>query len=217
MELAAARGVTVLFDGQGGDELLAGYHPCFDYHWAGLLRRGQWPELGRELVAYRRRYGVPLPYLALRALRPFAPVSVQGMARRWQRGSLGMATNSSKHLRERRYEFVERSADPLHSSLAQLFRYSLPMLLRVADRNSMAHSLEGADALPGLSVGRVRLQGLADVPEDIDQATTKVILRNALQGSLPEVVRRTCWTRWALWRRSECALGARTAWGGSPI
>jgi asparagine synthetase B (glutamine-hydrolysing) len=63
MELAAARSVTALLDGQGGDELLVGYHPCFDYYWGGLLLCGQWPDLGRELAAYHRRYGAPLPYL----------------------------------------------------------------------------------------------------------------------------------------------------------
>lgn len=187
MGLAAARGVTVLLDGQGGDELLAGYHPCFDYFWGGLLRQGRLPELGRELALYHQTYGVKLPYLALRALRPFAPANLQGLARRWERGSLGIAADFERTYQERTYEFVERGADPLRGYLAQLIRYSIPMLLRFEDRNSMAHSIEAR--VPFLDYRLVEHAFRLPPEQKIHDATTKVILRNAMQGVLPEAVR----------------------------
>ncbi len=188
MELAAAHRVTVLLDGQGGDELLAGYHPCFDYFWGGLLRQGRWTELARELRAYHRRYDVALPYLALRALRPFAPVRIQGMARRLERGSgLGIAPDFARAHREGSYEFVERGVNPLRSYLAQLIRYSIPMLLRFEDRNSMAHSIEAR--VPFLDYRLVEYAFTLPPQQKIHDATTKVILRRAMQGILPEVLR----------------------------
>jgi asparagine synthase (glutamine-hydrolysing) len=187
MELAAARGVTVLLDGQGGDELLAGYHPCFDYFWGGLLRRGQWTELGRELRAYQQQYGAPLPYLALRTVRPFAPVNLQGIARRWERGSLGIAPEFERFYSERTYEFIERGTDPLRGYLGQLIRYSIPMLLRFEDRNSMAHSIEAR--VPFLDYRLVEYAFSLPPEQKIHRATTKVVLRKAMQGVLPEAVR----------------------------
>jgi asparagine synthase (glutamine-hydrolysing) len=143
--------------------------------------------LGHELVAYHWRYGGLLPYLALRTLRPFAPTRLQGMMRRWQRGSLGIAADFAQTYRDRHHEFVERSTDPLRGFLAQLLRYSIPMLLRFEDRNSMAHSIEAR--VPFLDHRLVEYAFTLPPQQKIHDATTKVVLRNALKGALPEVVR----------------------------
>jgi asparagine synthase (glutamine-hydrolysing) len=188
MELASRHGVTVLLDGQGGDELLAGYHPCFDYHWAGLLRQGRWGELGRELQAYRRQHGGALPFLALRSLRPFAPAGVQGIARRLTRGSgLGVSAQFARCYTGRRHEFVERDRDPLRGYLAQLLHYSIPMLLRFEDRNSMAHAIEAR--VPFLDYRLVEYAFTLPAEQKIHNASTKAVLRRAMAGVLPETVR----------------------------
>lgn len=188
MELVAERGVKVLLDGQGGDELLAGYHPCFDYYWGSLARQGHLLELWHELTAYRKLFGPPLLYLAVRAMRPYAPTAVQGLARRLERGgALGLDTDFARSFRHRTYEFVERGPDPFHSFLYALTRYSLPMLLHFEDRNSMAHSIEGR--VPFLDYRLVEYAFSLPASQKIKHGITKSVLRNALNGILPESVR----------------------------
>lgn len=188
MERVAAQKVVVLLDGQGGDELLAGYHPCFDYYWGGLARDSQWGLLWQEWRAYQQRYQTALPYLALRTLRPFAPASWQGAARRWQRGgALGIADEFDRAYQHRAHEFVERSNDPLRSYLAALTQYSIPMLLRFEDRNSMAHSIEAR--VPFLDYRLVEYAFRVPAEQKMRNGVTKAILRDAFVGVLPEGVR----------------------------
>jgi asparagine synthase (glutamine-hydrolysing) len=189
MELAAAHGVRVMLDGQGGDELLAGYHASFDYFWGGLLWQGRWRALGHEWQAYQRYYGALLPHLVLRTLRPFAPASLQGVMRRWQRrGDLGIAADFARAYRHRAHEFIHRSADPLDDYLADLLRYSIPMLLHFEDRNSMAHSIEAR--VPFLDYRLVEYAFSLPAALKISQGITKHVLRSALRDILPETVRR---------------------------
>lgn len=48
MRLAKERGVKVLLDGQGGDELFTGYAPYYTVFFREMLRRGAWRDLARE-------------------------------------------------------------------------------------------------------------------------------------------------------------------------
>src|SRR4029079_2849546 len=57
MRAARHAGLTVMLDGQGADETLAGYHGYFGPFFADLLRSGQLRELGAELRAYRALHG----------------------------------------------------------------------------------------------------------------------------------------------------------------
>lgn len=187
MQSVAAKNVTVLLDGQGADELLAGYHPCFDYHWGGLLKSGQWGAYRRELNGYSQRYDASMPYLAVRSMRPFAPASLQGFARRFERGGgAGINAEFNQTHRHRAYEFVERGANPLHGYLSQLVQYSIPMLLRFEDRNSMAHSIEAR--VPFLDHNLVEYAFRLPNHLKLHQGETKVALRRAMQKTLPAKV-----------------------------
>src|SRR5712691_3354028 len=57
MKTAREAGVKVMLDGQGADEILAGYHGYFGPFFADLLLRGRLGELRRELGAYRTLHG----------------------------------------------------------------------------------------------------------------------------------------------------------------
>lgn len=68
-----------------------------------------------------------------------------------------------------------------------LTRVILPALLRYEDRNSMAHSVEAR--VPFLDYRLVEFAFALPDHQKIRDAVSKVVLRHALQGVLPEKVR----------------------------
>lgn len=193
MELVAQRGVKVLLDGQGGDELLSGYHTYFAYFWSALARQGRWWELWREVWAYHRLFD-SLPWRELlRIWRPYAPAVLVALARRFKKrgptsGTLGLNLSFAKAFHQRVYRPEARSADPFYNFLYDtLMRSSLPGLLHYEDRNSMAHSIEAR--VPFLDYRLVEYVFSLPAEQKIKNATTKLVLRNAMQGVLPELVR----------------------------
>jgi len=197
-KLAKSHGVKVMLDGQGADETLAGYHSMFAFHQAELLRAGRILRLGTELLAQRRRHGATLmrqlgalaaaalPMPMTRVLRGLArrPVLPTWMARRgWDGIDVGHRTVDRAWTVE-----VENSPKGLGAMSVLMTRaVSLPMLLRAEDRNSMAHSVEAR--LPFLDFRLVDLAlGLGGRHKIVD-GETKVLLRRAMAGILPEEVR----------------------------
>ena len=63
-ERAKEENVTVLLDGQGGDELLGGYEQYFSDYLRALRQSGQHRRAWRERKAIRARYPLALPGLA---------------------------------------------------------------------------------------------------------------------------------------------------------
>ena len=183
-EGAAGAGLKVMLDGQGSDEMLAGYGGSDAPLYAGLMRRGALLRLCREVLAFRRRQGaVPLSQLilaarnvfpALNALLP-ARVRAHPPAPSWLRASpalelpMGTSRDLGAHLED------------------QLLATSLPALLRYEDRNSMAWSIESR--VPFLDYRLVEyVAGLADELK-FHRGLTKVVLREALTDVIPEPVR----------------------------
>jgi asparagine synthase (glutamine-hydrolysing) len=191
-ELARKQGVTVMLDGQGADEQLAGYHPYFAWRFQELLRQGRFAELSRDVLATRRVHG-GLP----RGLVPFSaylmlPTSVARLGGRvvkaptqypdaWlDRSVLGISGHPDPHAGSR-----QPSVRAL--SLEQLTRTNLPMLLRYEDRNSMAHSVEAR--VPFLDHRLVEFVTGLPSGHLIGEGTTKRVLREAMRGAIPEPIR----------------------------
>jgi asparagine synthase (glutamine-hydrolysing) len=191
-ELARSQGITVMLDGQGADEQLAGYDPYFAWRFQELLRQGRFAELGRDVLATRRQHG-GLP----RGLVPFSaylmlPAAVARIGGRlakaptqdpdaWlDRGALGIAGYPDPHAGSR-----HPSVRAL--SVAQLTRTNLPMLLRYEDRDSMAHSVEAR--VPFLDHRLV--QFVTGLPSGhlVGEGTTKRVLREAMRGVIPDPIR----------------------------
>lgn len=172
----ARKQVTVLLDGQGGDELLAGYVP---YQWYflrqlaaerrfGRLAKEAW--LGRDVVwpLVRRRLGERRHALPVRSLlRP-----------EWLRG-VGATRD------------VRLTASLKERLLQDLLASSLPSAIRYEDRNSMAHSVEAR--LPFLDQELV--EWVLTLPEEafVRDGWARIILREGLSDLLPDKVRTRRW------------------------
>jgi asparagine synthase (glutamine-hydrolysing) len=181
MRAAKAAGVKVMLDGQGGDELLAGYRGHLGFRLADLIARGRFRELRAEVAG--TEHG-PLA-LATAVARPFAPESLVRAVRARTRGSL-----VHPELRGARVGHLDGSPFPDRLRRYQqlvLTRRGLPELLRYEDRNSMAHSLEAR--VPFLDHRLVELCFSLPPHELIRGGETKSLLRRALGDLLPPAVR----------------------------
>ncbi len=192
MRLASEAGVRVLLDGQGGDEILAGYAYHLGPYLAELARTRGW---GAALRAIRARHAVTgesrtflAGLLAYHALPLPSALRVAALARSASHGRLdpsdaapelaAAAEGSARH-RPRTSLAEERRENVL--------RTSLPALLRYEDRNSMSFSVEART--PFLDVRLVE-RALALPAEDlVRDGWTKAILRDAMAGIVPETVR----------------------------
>ncbi len=175
MRLARQK-VTVLLDGQGGDELLAGYVSYHYVYLKQLLRERRYLRFLREAVASRD---------------VLAPLVRRRLGERRKRLDIGRLfkrdfRNRVKPPRD------ERVSDDLKLRLLQdLTAYSLPSLLRYDDRNSMAHSVESR--VPFLDQELVEY--VLSLPADaiIRNGWSRAILRDGMKGTLPERIRLRRW------------------------
>lgn len=180
----ARENVVVTLDGQGADESLAGYHYFFGSYFKDLLRHWNLPTLSREMMSYMTTHR---SVLGLKTLIYFL---------------LPQKSQISAQIRRKPYlnsGFVERNrvastiagdlygGETLGEALINHFEFKLEHLLKWEDRNSMHYSLEArvpfldhrlVEATLGLSADRI-----------INKGTTKIILRESMNGILPEKIR----------------------------
>jgi asparagine synthase (glutamine-hydrolysing) len=183
--MESARGhIVVTLDGQGSDEQLAGYHQYFGFFFRGLLSSFRWGTLIRELYHYLH------VHRSFHGIRYFLYYLLPSMFQH---------THSPKGKEYIFPEFLghcisERSqidnlyhSKNLHDALLANFQKKLAILLKWEDRNSMAFSLESR--LPFLDYRLV--ERTLSLPEKflIRDGTTKIILREAMKGILPERIR----------------------------
>jgi asparagine synthase (glutamine-hydrolysing) len=184
MRLAREEGVTVLLDGQGGDETLAGYHTYFGPHFRDLLLRLRWKTLAGQAASYLRDHGPrEIPVILFTML----PERLRQPVRRCFR-PLGLHPESArawKDERERATTHFRRGLDD--AQYQTLTRTMLPPLLRYADRNSMAFSREVR--LPFLDHRLVEFLFSIPPEQRLRGTTTKAVLRTATRGLIPEEIR----------------------------
>jgi asparagine synthase (glutamine-hydrolysing) len=188
MRAAREAGLKVMLDGQGGDEVLAGYPTYFSYRFADLVTGGRLPTLGRELAAYRRLHGASIPSLAEALVRPLASESLKLRVRSRLKGTWRLAGPALSSTRPTGVEQASGFPDFLRRRMELILtERGLPELLHYEDRNSMAHSLEAR--VPFLDYRFVELCFSLPPRQLIDRGMTKVVLRRALGDLLPPVVR----------------------------
>lgn len=186
--LAKEQGVTVLLDGQGADEILAGYRKYYKWFWSELYRSKKLHRSNEvkaaKALGVEESFGIKSKAAAL--LPDFAASLLQTQkskeAYRNKRLSPGFAF-------ARRQNFYY--ASPPHLTLNGALHYNtfvngLEEILRLADRNSMAHSVELR--LPFLSHHLVEFLFTLPPHFKIHQGWTKWLLRKAVEYKLPNEI-----------------------------
>lgn len=199
---ARAEGMTVMLDGQGADEVLAGYHTFFSTIALNLLKKRRISDYLSLRFKYEKEIGeFPLPswFLSLGTIifliPPPFPDLIQlfiRFLRRLKRSNpMSSERMSLNHALTQKYspsQAISNTFRSLNEELQiQVRSLSLPALLRYEDRNSMAHSIEAR--VPFLDYRLVEF--LFTLPEHwkIKEVSTKHILREAMKRILPESVR----------------------------
>jgi asparagine synthase (glutamine-hydrolysing) len=192
--LAAEHGIKVMLDGQGADEMLAGYHGYFDARVGSLIGRGSLLRAYAFAGQASRRPGVGgRTMLLAKGLKKMLPAGMQAGGKalfgkptvpRWmngewfsQRGAGPVPEARSRHRREQLRERLYRT----------LTESSLPMLLRYEDRNSMAWSIESR--VPFLTPALAEF--MLSLPEEYlisQDGVTKHVFREAMRDIVPDEI-----------------------------
>jgi asparagine synthase (glutamine-hydrolysing) len=183
-ESAREAGMKVMLDGQGADEVLAGYHSYIPLAGRALLRSRRPLRYARFARAHRDRYGKP-PMTGRAALAAFAGGRRAGPVP----ATPPEASIMTPELRGRvgPPDFTSPEYDSLHDLLAaHTGSQGLPSLLRFEDRNSMAHSIEAR--VPFLDHRLVEFCFRLPGDYKLDGVETKAVLRDAMRGVLPESI-----------------------------
>lgn len=194
MKKARDESVIVLLDGQGGDEILAGYEKYVTVAMGESARKNPLgiPEqfyhskkipgvkigIGDVLSAY-----FPAVYDKLRH------GSLAGTQKNKLESNLGDHIKACSTSVENPFHSFDNLNDALYFDT---FNYGLGKLLRFSDRNAMAHSREVR--LPFLSHELVEFAFSLPANMKIHPPWTKYILRNAMSEILPEQI---------AWRRDK--------------
>jgi len=191
MRLAKENGVTVLLDGQGADEILAGYHPYYN-HFLNELRHSNPALHRRELKAYADMHSnstINENVLKgwkhrVKALLPSQSTQLRKWYERYRHLRNPFLSNDFFHAHFSESFSNQYALEGLnHSLYASTMKRGLQELLRYADRNSMAHSREVR--LPFLSHEVVDFLFTLPAEFKIHDGWTKWIMRETFKDLLP--------------------------------
>lgn len=196
MRLARESGITVLLDGQGGDEVLAGYPFYYGYFIAQALRSGKIGTALQEGLAAKQLGGVSWAQLIALTGWNVSPSALRAIG--WRLGGAKLLSNKpiSSNLVDadfqKHYHQAAQIKHRAYPTLAQklyddVTQTSIPILLRYEDRNSMAFHIEAR--VPFLDYRLVEFAFKVGAQGHIRQGWSKAILRDAMQGILPESIR----------------------------
>ncbi len=206
MKLARKNNVTVLMDGQGADEIFAGYL-SFVGPYLNELYKNDLKEYHKQRDSFEKLLGythdlslrakllLKHPYLFSMA-KPIT--SVFKKTTDTELNVMGFTKEFIKEIASERFVREKRDNDSLHKALENtIWNDGLPTLLRYADRNSMAHSIEVR--LPYLSHLLAEFSFSLPPSYKMNNGYTKYILRKSFEGLVPDEI---------LWRKDKIGYEA---------
>lgn len=171
----ASKYVTVLLDGQGADEMMAGYIPYYFVYLKQLRQEGHWGKLLVEVVT------------SLDVLLRLARFTIMHRLSLRKRVITRQMLNDefAKKYTDERFQVIRGN---LKRRLVQdLFHHSIPSLLRYEDKNTMRFSIEGR--VPFLDKDLLQTLFSYDNEAIIKNGINKRALRDSMKQRLPEMIR----------------------------
>ncbi|MCI8483539.1 MAG: asparagine synthase (glutamine-hydrolyzing) [Lachnospiraceae bacterium] len=186
---------SVVLDGQGGDETLAGYYSYYATYIADLFRKGNI----RQTLKKARKIckASAMSYKEL--------VKYVFYFNNWKIRQFYIRRTRGKYVTKRVKDSVNadsismfiKKKSSIEQQLCDLQYGSLPALLHHEDRNSMAHSVESR--VPFLDVDYVETALSVSITDKISNGYTKVPLRTFINKRLPDKV---------VWRKNKLGFPA---------
>ena len=184
-ELAKQNNVTVILDGQGADETMAGYTKYYHWYWQEQIAAGKWKDAKKE-IELARQNGQKFNWGLKNYIAAFLP--------QFSANYLQKSIYNQDIYPDITPDFFSHNFDktniykPAISKLNDILyfntmQFGLEELLRYADRNSMAHSREVR--LPFLSHKLVEFIFSLPSSFKIFEGFTKQLLRLAMKELLP--------------------------------
>lgn len=175
MNLVSKTDVKVLLDGQGADEILAGYEPYYFPYFRYLFKKRKFKKLKREVHIYLTTYNK-------------SKSKVEVFSRIIYNCLTNLFKNANrKLLRKGQIDRKKKFEDPLKDELYNALNCSLRQLLHYEDRNSMAFSIESR--VPFLDYKLVQYLFLIPNEFKINNGITKHIMRESLNDLLPKKIK----------------------------
>ncbi|MFI5086061.1 MAG: asparagine synthase (glutamine-hydrolyzing) [Actinomycetales bacterium] len=170
----ASKHVTVLLDGQGADEMMAGYIPYYFAYLRQLRKNGQHTKLAREMASSADIL------FRLGRFRLKSKLTVK------KEITIGPLLNKAFTARFKTEKFSNIPDNLKLRLIDDLFHKSLPAVLRYEDKNTMRFSLEGR--VPFLDKEVVKFLFSLSDESIIKGGWNKRILRDATRNLLPEMI-----------------------------
>lgn len=181
---AREENITVMLDGQGADEILAGYHSYYGVYLWELIKKGEFKKLNSEIKGVKSLGLYSNGFIVKEIIKNAVPLPV------WL--TIKKLGKKEKDCISYTYQSTKHTADDISFSSVQQMSYSqvvssnLPMLLHFEDRDSMAFSIEAR--VPFLDYRLAQFIYNLPASEKISNGITKSVLRRAMQNVLPAKV-----------------------------
>ena len=187
-ELAKQQGTKVLLDGQGADETLAGYTRYYKWYWQELFQKRKLLK-SRELRS-AKEMGIEERFTYKNIIAALFPdIASVVLERQYLVNALRHEDLAQEFVRMQSKEAYYSTPPGFNLNGALYFNtciHGLEELLRIADRNSMAHGRELR--LPFLSHELVEFVFSLPAHCKIHKAWTKWVLRLSMNDQLPREI-----------------------------
>jgi asparagine synthase (glutamine-hydrolysing) len=188
----AAQGIKVLLVGEGGDEVLGGYRRLFFPYLYALKQDGREEYFEKALDGAYEFLGIERE-LVLSQLESYSDMIANGGSGQENKSAYGILNDEfieehSVIVNEPAYPPIsDESPNRFFAHLIEhLKRHDIPYVLRMEDRNSMAHSIEAR--VPFLDHYFLEKVFSFDYAEFMYSGVNKSMLRRAMKGLLPDEV-----------------------------
>jgi len=185
MKLVHKHRIKVLLDGQGGDEILAGYPYMAGFYFYEILRTGHIFCTIREIYHFWRKQKNNFLSAMQVLIFKLCPKFLQQIVLRFSNPYLSKEF-FNRYRKESKFAEDFFGANSLNESLAIHLRHKISHLLRYEDKNAMAFSIENREIYLDHQLVEFSLNSSSSLK--INKGMTKAILREAVKDVLPKQI-----------------------------